>query len=384
MRRRRKIVLFVTVMSGVTALSLFTYVHRQWFLQDAQNGTVVANGTMTMPRAAHSATRLSNGEVLIAGGMERAEGDEINTASAEIYHPRTAAFITTSSMNSARAGHTATLLQNGDVLITGGFNEGRALASAEIYHPPTKSFSAISDMATARDRHSATLLRDGTVLITGGNPNQSILAIDTAEIYDPVSRAFLPAGKMTTMRSAHAATLLQDGSVLITGGSRQRFDEVMRSAEVYDPVSHRFHAIADMAVARHKHSSTLLADGRVLISGGSDDAREMGGRQATSEIFDQQRKTFLPTGRMVAARFKMTTAVVGLANGDVLIAGDGEYAETFHPRTSDYGTASGGMDDAWMYANAVALTDGSVLITGGYNGDMRITSGAWLYRLPQS
>ena len=374
--------IWVAAAIGLASLCVITYANWQWFLQDSRNGTVGAAGSMSMKRAAHTATLLPNGDVLIAGGMERAEGNEINTATAELYDYRSRSFVRTGSMSVARAGHTATLLPNGDVLITGGFDDGKALASAEIYHAQTRTFTATSAMSVARDRHAATRLQNGAILITGGNRGQGVQTVETAEVYDPAKQRFEIVGSMHSPRSAHAATLLDDGRVLITGGSRERFAEVLNSAEVYHPVNQGFQTLPNMNAPRHKQASTLLADGRVLVSGGSDNAREMGGREATSEIFDPKQNTFVLTGPMAAARFKFTSAVVLIANGNVIVAGDGNYAEVYHPTIGAYGTALGRLDSAWMYASAAALPDGSVLITGGYDASMRITEGAWLYRPP--
>ena len=74
-----------------------------------------------------------------------------------------------SNLTSQRAGHTATLLSSGQVLITGGVDQGgNPLASAELYDPSTKTSAATGSMSSAREHHTATLLLDGTVLITGG------------------------------------------------------------------------------------------------------------------------------------------------------------------------------------------------------------------------
>src|SRR5205823_249618 len=106
----------------------------------ATAGFVTSTGSMSTPRAAHTATLLSNGKVLIAGGMER---DGVFFATAELYDPATGKFIPTGSMSTKRVGHKAVLLQNGRVLILGGSNrEDGQLASAELYDPATGAFTA--------------------------------------------------------------------------------------------------------------------------------------------------------------------------------------------------------------------------------------------------
>src|SRR6202140_4950839 len=88
------------------------------------------------------------------------------------------------------------------------------------------SFVRTGDMTTPRYNHTATLLIDGRVLITGGTGGQGI---SSAELYDPSTRSFVPTGSMTVGRWGHTATLLRDGKVLIAGGSGSP------SAELYDP-----------------------------------------------------------------------------------------------------------------------------------------------------
>ena len=379
-KRIRKTFLLVVLVALPPIGGAFIYANRQQFMQDESNGAVAPLGRMNVQRAAHTATLLRTGEILIAGGMEKAEGVETNTNSAELFDPRNATFRSTGSMTAARGGHTATLLDNGDVLITGGFDQGQALNTAEIYHPETSTFTATGQMSVPRDRHVATQLQDASVLITGGTPVSSNTAHASAEIYEPTSGVFRQVGNMTTARSAHSATLLNDGTVLIAGGSMQQFDNVLSSAEIYYPATRSFLLIGNMTAPRHKHAATLLSDGRVLMTGGSYDARELGGRQASSELYDPKQRAFHSTGSMTRARFKMPTAVLALGSGNVLVAGDGEYLEMYQPSAGVYGTASGGIGEAWMYACAVKLGDGNVLITGGYNSAMTVTSGAWLYR----
>ena len=137
----------------------------------------------------------------------------------------------TGSMSTARSNHTATLLPDGRVLVSGG--QG-FVASAEIYDPGLGTWSLTGSMSTVRSAHTATLLPDGRVLVSGG-VNSAIAILASAEIYDRALGAWSPTGSMSTVRSAHTATLLPDGQVLVGGGSTPSGFSTLASAEIYSP-----------------------------------------------------------------------------------------------------------------------------------------------------
>ncbi|HEX8070773.1 MAG TPA: kelch repeat-containing protein [Pyrinomonadaceae bacterium] len=351
----------------------------QYFAQDARHGRVYAAGRMTTRRAAHTATLLADGRVLLAGGMERAAGEEINTATAELFDPASGACRAAGRMQARRAGHTATLLTDGDVLLAGGFDEGVPLASAELYHPATDTFTPLAPMRARRSGHTATRLADGRVLLAGGHYNLSDVNAD-AELYDPATRSFGPAGVMTTPRVMHSATLLADGRVLLAGGSARFRSDVLPSAELYEPGANTYTPTAPMSRPRTKHAAALLADGRVLILGGTDDASALAGAQASAEVYDPARHAFAAAGAMGDARFKINSCAATLPNGLVLVGGGSRYVELYDPRARVFGTAAGRLDGAWLYPTVTPLAGGRVLLTGGYDDGMNVTAGLWLYQ----
>jgi hypothetical protein len=164
-------------------------------LYDPATGAFSATGPMTTLRAGHTATLLPSGQVFIAGGgVNLADNglDDVMTASTEIYDPATGLFTSAGNMHMPRLGQTATLLRNGTVLLTGGATQDAtsfacSTNGAEIYDSAKSVFSSIPNMNQARSAHSATLLADGRVLITGGfhcvvgEPNS--FPLNTAEIY---------------------------------------------------------------------------------------------------------------------------------------------------------------------------------------------------------
>jgi hypothetical protein len=214
-------------------------------------------------RDRHTATMLPSAKILITGG-QNASGAYGYLASTELFAPADSTFATGKAMTVPRADHTATLLTNGTVLLAGG-SGSKYLASAELYDPDTGTFTATGDMTMTRSRHSATLLANGLVLITGGlGTNNST----TAELYNPETGKFTATGAMTVQRVYHTATLLTNGLVLIAGG--QTTTPSLASAELYDPATGTFTATGNMTAARRDHTATLLKDGTVLIAGGAN------------------------------------------------------------------------------------------------------------------
>jgi WD40 repeat protein len=201
-------------------------------LFDPTNGTFMpTTGNMTSARNTHTATPLAGGNVLLSGGLD-ATG--FPTATAETFDPAAGTFApVTSNMVAAHASHTATLFpSNGKVLVIGGQDAtANSGATAEVFDPTAGTFTSTAGvMGSARQRHTATLLNDGTVLVTGGLDTTG--ALRSAELFDPSSGTFSPTGSPTSARYAHTATLLTNGKVLVTGGV-DTSGAVVATAELY-------------------------------------------------------------------------------------------------------------------------------------------------------
>ena len=276
-------------------------------------------------------------------------------------------FVPTGSMTTARSNDTATLLNNGTVLVTGTFNDnnGDTLASAELYDPTTGVFTATGSMANARGEHTATLLNNGKVLVAGGigTTTPTFSALASAELYDPVAGTFTATGSMTSARFSATATPLNNGQVLVAGGA-SALTLGLASAELYDPTTGVFTATGGMTIARYQHTATLLSNGKVLIAGGGNNSVSNG---ASAELYDPTTGTFTATGSMAAPRSGDTATL--LNNGQVLVVGT-EYselpfpAELYNPATGVF-TETGTETNAVDGQTATLLNNGAVLVAGG-------------------
>lgn len=310
-------------------------------LYDPATGTFSRTGSLTAIRGGKTATLLKDGRVLITGGYNCADAEHAGIwATAELYDPATGAFRATGSMGVAREFHTATLLTDGRVLITGGITgesplaagsvelasyqdaltadtSSNVLASAELYDPATGTFSRTGSMGDFRDHHTATLLQNGRVLVVGGG-GEGYASRTSAELYDPATGGFSPTGSMESGRWLHTATLLQDGRVLIAGG-RTPLDSALASAELYNPGTGEFASTGSLTVGRQEHTATLLGDGRVLITGGYFQDGGDGQALASAELYDPGAGEFTSGGSMGDRRSGHTATLLG--DGRVLIAG---------------------------------------------------------------
>ncbi|MBA3334521.1 MAG: hypothetical protein H0T08_02805 [Acidobacteria bacterium] len=350
------------------------------FQQPQTSGKITEIGKLSEARAAHTATRLNDGKILIAGGMER---NGVFFDDADIFDPKTNSFARAKNkMSIKRVSHTATLLPDGKVLIVGGWSNRLPEQSAEIFDPQTEKFIPVGNTNRRRSGHSATLLDNGKVLITGGFDGQKCLS--EVEVFDPQNNSFTLIAKMRNSRSVHAATKLADGRILLTGGETSR-GQIWSSAEIFDPKTNSFSLTKPMDVVRYKHDSILLKNNRVLVFGGSD-SRDWNGQYKSAEIFDPATREFTPAGEMNFARFKMDGTAVLLTDGKVFIGGGGEAAEVFNPATSTFIKTTGEFGMPLHYATVTLLDDERALIVGGYGNGTRqtgpvSTNRAWIFRL---
>ena len=284
-------------------------------LYDPQTRKWSSAGTLRMPRSLHTATLLKSGKVLVVGGSPVQPFYLGSMATAELYDPQTNSWALAASMHTPRSFHTATLLDDGRVLVVGGIeasNEvtGKVLASAELYDPVTDSWTAAAPMTVARAKHTATLLADHRVLVIGGTGADYYAFsgyFPTVEIYDPATQSWSPAASMNYARLNATGTLLPDGRVLVVGD-----DGVNEgTAEIFDPRSNRWLLVPDSGVGRAEHVAVALRTGAVLVAGGIG--------QTSAQLFDWRGNAWSSAGTLTVIRASATGTV--LNDGQVLVTG---------------------------------------------------------------
>ncbi len=277
-------------------------------------------------------------------------------------------------LDNARFSHTATLLKNGKVLVTGGRNaSGNADKSSELYDPETATWRATGDLKLARWFHTATILEDGRVLVVGGYINtapQTFAATDSAELYDPETGTWSHTGNLYTKRIWHTATRLENGKVLVAGGDYGEFI----GAELFDPINGIWTVTGSLKVGRYAHTATLLENGMVLVVGGSDDG-DFGSTLSSTELYDPNTGTWGLTGSLNGAPLFHTATL--LSDGKVLVSGGYKLPPTSLNRAEMYDPATGEwrftreLNTARQSHTATLLPDGMVLIAGGEDWSSR-------------
>jgi ABC-type dipeptide/oligopeptide/nickel transport system permease component len=318
----------------------------------------LAVANMTTARAGHTATYLNNGLVLVVGGR----GSAGYLQSAELYDWNTDTWTAAATMAVPRTSHTATLLRDGRVLVVGGTSAAGPLATAELYDPASDRWSSAGSMSSRRLGHTATLLADGRVLVVGGGP------LPTAELFDPITNQWLAAASMSQPRLQHSATLLEDGNVLVAGGLGLKGS--VASGEIYHPTQDRWSSAASMDSSRAAHTASLIAGGRVLVVGGLVSDGTISSSLNSVEIYDPIRDAWSPGPPMVIIR--SGHVAIPLCSNRILVAGGVAGFE---------GTATEQYDDqanAWLPSpylllnrngfSATLIGDCRILFAGGADG----------------
>jgi hypothetical protein len=261
-------------------------------------------GSMNAARESHTATLLANGNVLVTGGDNFTDGF---LASAELYNPATGKWTFTGSMTTARVSHDAVLLPNGQVLVAGGYHDSNCcLASAELYNPATGTWTATGSMTVGNDTNWAVLLQNGEVFVLNDN------------LYNPSTGTWAGTAKDPIFAHAPLAQLL-NGEVYAAG--------TVQGDSIYNPATNQWINFAPPPCTTTKQNceggGALLSTGKVLVAGGITEVP--GQPYPTAEtngiaaLLDPSTLTWATTQSMKESRVGETVTV--LLNGEVLFAG---------------------------------------------------------------
>ncbi|HEY0956348.1 MAG TPA: kelch repeat-containing protein [Roseateles sp.] len=338
----------------------------------ASSWRVDTGARLATPRAAHQATRLDSDLVLLTGGCSGASCSPAER-SAELIDGRNGRSMPVADMRVARVAHAAARLDDGRVLVAGGWTGAATTAAAEVFDPSSRRFTALADMGSARMDATLTPLAGGGVLIAGGAAATN-RPLASAEVFE--QERFVAVGAMREARAHHAAARLPDGRVLVMGGLVAR-NAATASAEIYDPRTRTFTATGAMQQRRCKHAAVALQDGRVMVIAGSPDCNEQR-RIAQTEIFDPRTGEFTPGPALQNPRYKIVSAAAVTPQGEVVVAGDASDVEVWSPGAAAFVKARGPIGGALAFSTVTPLSGGALLVTGGYDADIRPTAQTWV------
>lgn len=349
-----------------------------WATTAAAQGKVKPAGALAVARTHHTATLLKDGRVLVAGG--RAADGLSTLASVEFYEPKKGTWQLGPPMQVGRSHHAATLLDDGRVLVTGGTThqaaEGGhrfvALASAELFDPVKNAWTRVADMAEARNGHTATLLDDGTVLVVGGAREQRA-HLASVERFDPKTGAWRAQAPLATPRWLHAAVHLADDSVVVVGGRSNASQGgtgpgvSLDAVERFVPRTSSWESAPAMSEPRQRAGIAVLADGATVVAAG--------GQTVTSGTnYAETWRPGLPA--WVPLENHLSTSLSGhsatrLPSGDLLVVGgeppnavDSARVQRWVAATKRWCLA-GQLAASRKLHSATLLPDGSVLVVGG-------------------
>ncbi|MFO0547021.1 MAG: hypothetical protein U0271_01470 [Polyangiaceae bacterium] len=325
-------------------------------------GSMVVAGASTL-------TLLDTGEVLAVGNNQ--------STTCSLYSPSSGVWTVTGSNVLMRSDHTASLLDDGRVLVAGGdlINGGLDPSTSELYDPSAGTWSLAGSMITRVDRHAATVLEDGRVLVTGGY--DALGYTTTTQLYRPATNDWVSAAHMHDGRSYHQSTLLLDGRVLVTGGVA--FVGTTSTTELYDPATNQFAFTGSLASGRGMHMAARLNDGRVIVAGGNHFDTVTPDYTQFGEVYDPAIGKWSTYAPMASKRVFGTMTV--LPSGDVLVVGGmvtPDSAEVWAPDAFEW-VPTASPNQPRLTHHAALLMDGRVLIAGGESPSQQKLSSAELF-----
>ena len=328
-------------------------------------------------RAAHSASSLPDGRVLVAGGCTV---DGCGTASAETFVVAAAgrSVLRGPRLAEARDSHTASVLPDGRVALVGGFpGEGSTvLDSVEVIDVVAGDVKIVARLRQPRGGHASAVLPDGRLLVVGGWIAPRTYTSST-EIVDVASGRVIDGPALPVAVDALDAVALPDGRVVVTGGQR-RPGVGSKGVFVYDPAAGRWARGPTLRTARFKHVSVALPGGRVLVAGGTTNDRDI---LDTTEVVDLARARVSSGPRLVEPRYKMTGGAVRIADGRIVLGGGGRSVEVLE-LARRRSTAIARFTQRGSFATVNPIGSRSVLVIGGYDDRIALRRTARLVAVP--
>lgn len=365
-------------------------------------------GSLNFARGGHEAVELNDGRVLVVGGVA-AKGKGGYIAEPELYDPMTGQFTLVSDVSGQdglmrrgkitvrQVNTTAVKLSDGTVLICGGmgiekkglFGLGKekedTLESAFIFDPSTDTFTKVGDMNYARHSHTATLMDDGRVLIAGGYNDSWWKKHKTQapfEIFDPAKKSFEKSGSIFSRfkskegRMNHTATSIEGGTgILLVGGNHYKGGglfglikpklNMSKAGEVVRGTTTE--STGDLNAPRMNHAAAAVTPREVLIAGGHD----TNGVHSSLEVYDSATAAYTSAGSMATARTgcevvtsRNTALIIGGTDGTAEV----DTVEVYDADAKAMSATTYKLDAARNNFSATQLKDGRILVVGGFSG----------------
>ena len=268
---------------------------------------------LARPRAFAMAVALPSGEILVVGGLDRAD-PQITNARSEIVDPLSSKVKLLEQPLLGRLHQSVNLTGNETVIMAGGVqwmgDHWEPVDNVEIYHPVTREWSAGASLLDPRSDHAAVTLKDGRVMVIGGNFGTKL--VRSVEIYDPAADAWTLAAGLPRARTQFSAVTLPDGKVLVLGG----IDTDGGSTDttfMYDPAKDAWSDGPRMTMPRLQQAMVVLPNGDILLAGGG------GVAAGTSEVYRAREQRFVPSGPLLEPR--LVAQIAALPDGRVVVSG---------------------------------------------------------------
>ncbi|WP_437654676.1 Kelch repeat-containing protein [Sorangium sp. So ce1182] len=248
------------------------------------------------------------------------------------------------------------------------------LRAGAVWAASAPSWETVPPMITPRGEHSATVLQDGRVLVVGGYPeldafpytDTEALSLREVEIYDPATRTWSPAAPLGQRRRGHAAVLLPNGHVLVAGGratNEQGFGPEIRSTETYDPASNTWTTAGRLPLPQPDPWMMLVGGKPMLVGMAWNEAAVS--TQLQTAVYDPESRawTTLPTCSHESSVHPVSATL--LHDGRVMAIGID--CSLYDPETRLWTREHGALmpTRTYRYPDAATLPGGGVLVVGG-------------------